>query len=220
MKRHLLVGLAIAPALALTVSAAHAQCAFPHPGKANTFQSGFVSAFVSCGNPGGNVPNDTTEGGVPSCAPPETFNQQAGNPPNGWLWNERKGFGTVRIRPTSNHVVNILNPPDSKDLAVKLVLRGVVDAAGPASGGGTLSTVARATFDDSTNGDMTVIDFPAPFAFSLTNGSATLKTSANVLLNGIGQPGLPACSNIEVVSITIADENGNTFANLGSFIPE
>jgi len=221
MKRHVLAALAIAPTLAFTVSAAHAQCAFPHPGKAKTFQSGLVSAFVSCGNPGGNVPNDTTQGGVPSCSPPETFNEQAGSPPNGWLWNIGKGFGTVRLRPTNNKVISILNPPgDTKDIAIKMTLRGVVDAAGPASGPGTLATVARATFDDRANGDMTVIDFPAPFPFTLSNGSASLKTSANVLLNGIGQPGLPPCANIEVVSIGVFDENGNQFANLGSFIPE
>ena len=66
---------------------------------------------------------------------------------------------------------------------------------------------------------MTVVDFPAGFPITVVDGKSKIKTSANVLLNGIGQPGLPGCSTIEVVSVTIVDPNGNTFANLGTFLP-
>jgi hypothetical protein len=68
-------------------------------------------------------------------------------------------------------------------------------------------------------GDMTVIDFPAAFPFDLVGGQAKLKTSANALLNSIGQPGLPPCSSIEVVDVTVEDENTNPFARMGTFLP-
>jgi len=49
------------------------------PKKAASFSANFVQAFVSCGNPGGNPPNAFTEGGIPSCQPPETYDEQAGS---------------------------------------------------------------------------------------------------------------------------------------------
>src|SRR6185369_12963337 len=73
MKKHLLGGLAAVLVVGISASSALAQCAFEHPKKAGKFASNFVQAFVSCGNAGGNSPNSTTEGGVPSCKPPETF---------------------------------------------------------------------------------------------------------------------------------------------------
>src|SRR2546427_8359009 len=71
MKRHLLVALAAVLAVGISASAARAQCAFQHPKKAGKLQSNLIQAFVSCNNPGGNQPNNTTGGGIPSCSPPE-----------------------------------------------------------------------------------------------------------------------------------------------------
>jgi len=229
MNKRLLITLAAVLAIGFTANAARAQCGFNHPKKTVTFKSNFVQAFVSCGNPGGNTPNSTTEGGVPSCAPPETFNQQAGSPPNGWFFDPERGQGRITIKPTREPYrlpPTPLNPPgETGDLHIQFALANVLDAAGRANGPGTLATVARATLRDrqpptGPAGDvpMTVIDFPAPFPFSLVNGSVHIDTSADALLNGIGQPGLPHCSSIELVSITVADENGNTFANLGAWL--
>lgn len=225
MRRHLLLALAAVLVLGFAASSARAACDFEHPKKAKKFQGSFVQAFVSCGNPGGNSPNTTTEGGVPTCQPPETFNEQAGNPASGWRWDEGAGAGTVAFKASNKPLVvppnNVLNPPgDTTDLAVAVKLKGVLDAAGPASGTGALATVARATLDDRAGGSMTVIDFPANFTLPLAAGAAKVKTSADALLNGIGQPGLPPCTSIETVSVTVLDENGNTFANLGVYLPE
>ena len=139
--------------------------------------------------------------------------------------------------------------PNSADLAIQLSLAGVIDETGPAGPAfGTLATVARATLEDRSGpGEcadgvnenasctvdsecpgsicedfgtpMTVVDFPAGFQITVVDGKSKLKTSANVLLNTIGQPGLPGCSSIELISVTIVDPNGNTFANLGTFLP-
>ncbi len=230
MNKHLLMTLVAVLAIGFTANAARAQgCGFNHPKKTVTFKANFVQAFVSCGNPGGNTPNATTGGGVPSCKPPETFNQQAGDPPNGWFFDTRNGSARITIKPTREPyrlAPNPLNPVgETGDLHIQFAISNVLDQAGRASGNGTLSTVARATLRDRQGtpslGDdvpMTVIDFPAPFPFSIINGSAHIDTSADALLNGIGQNGLPHCASIELVSVTVGDENGNTFANLGSWL--
>jgi len=232
MKRHLVIAGA-ALAFAFVASGANAQtstdeCGFEHPKQAKKTQASLVQAFISCGNPGGNVPNDTTEGGVQSCSPPETYRQHNGNSPFGWQWDETKGQGTVQFQAAKNKVVSPLNPPDdTADLAVQLKLKGVVDASGPATGPGTLSTLSRATLRDrqgtpGNHGDdvpMTVIDFPAPFTFTLQDGKVTYKSTANTLLNGIGQNGLPHCTSIELVDVAVIDENGDRFADIGTFLP-
>jgi len=231
MNRYLAVA-AAALAFGFVASGANAQvgtdeCGFEHPKKAKETRSSLVQSFVSCGNPGGNAPNDNTESGVPSCSPPETFNEQAGNPPNGWMWNEAKAQGDASFKAAKNKLEGPANPEgDTADVAVSLKLQGIVDAAGPASGSGTLSTLSRATLRDRNgtpnnhNDDvpMTVIDFPAPFPFDLIEGKAKLKTTANVVLNGIGTS-LPHCTSIEVVDLFISDENGNRFASMGIFLP-
>jgi hypothetical protein len=213
-------------ALGASAGKASAQCAFEHPKSANKFQSNLVQAFVSCGNVGGNSPNSTTEGGVPSCKPPQTFNEQAGSPPNGWQWDETKGQGSVQLKASKKPLNgdsasgNPNNPAgDTTDVKVTLKLKGVIDALGPVNANGSLSTVTRATFDDRMNGDMTVVDFPASFAFTLTNGKGTLKTSADTVLNAIPQPGLPHCASLESIAIAVLDANTNTFATTGVFLP-
>ena len=217
MKKYLLGGLAAVLVVGISASAAMAQCAFEHPQKAKKFQSNFIQAFVSCGNAGGNSPNTTTEGGVPACKPPETFNQQAGTPVTGWRWDELKGSGSVTLKAATS--VAPVTPAGSTDLKVKAKLKGVLDGVGLANGTGALATVARATFNDRMNGDITVVDFPANFALTLVDGKGQVKTTADTLLNGISQPGLPNCAALEVVSLTVVDPNGNTFANVGAFLP-
>jgi hypothetical protein len=300
MKKHMFVAGAAVLALGFTASIASAVCSIEHPKKASGGKMSFVQAMVSCGNVGGNTPNSTTEGGVPSCTPPQTYHEQAGSPNGGWMWDEGKGSGSVQFKAAKNKVVNVLNDvPNSADLAIQLSLAGVIDETGPAGPAfGTLATVARATLEDRTGsgvcskgkqcngggndgavcsedsecpsgtcstghtctGDlaciggtndgalctadsdctgggtctsdqcpggvcedigtpMTVVDFPAGFQITVVDGKSKLKTSANVLLNGIGQQGLPGCSSIELISVTVVDPNGNTFANLGTFLP-
>ena len=217
MKKHLLGGLAAVLVVGISASSALAQCSFEHPKKAGKFQSNFVQAFVSCGNPGGNSPNTTTEGGVPTCKPPETFSTQAGNGATGWTWDELKAQGSVLFKVQKFAKTPGVTPPGSTDLAVKVKFKGVLSAGAPANGGGFLATSARATFNDRMGGDMTVVDFPANFPLTMAEGKCTVKTSADVLLNGISQPGLPNCTSIETVSITVLDTNGDTFANTGTF---
>ncbi len=176
--------------------------------------------MVSCDNPGGNTPNTTTEAGIASCAPVETFNEDAGSPANGWVWGP-PSFGSVKLKASKNKIVDPLNPPaNSRDLIVSLNLEKIFDAHGVvANAPGTLAIVLRTTFDDRVGGEMTVIDYPFNFAFTVQGGQASLKTTVNALLNGMGKPGLPGCTSIEIVSAHVLDENGNPFATLGTFLP-
>lgn len=233
MKRHLVVS-AAALAFAFVASGANAQnsqdeCGFEHPKKAKEVKASLVQAFVSCGNTGGNPPNDTTETGTMSCSPPETRNDQSGGHPTGWMWDEAKGQGTASFKAAKNKIDNpVLDPEgDTADVAVSLKLQGIVDDAGIASGPGTMATLSRATLrdrqgtpnDHSDDVAMTVIDFPAPFPFDLIEGKAKLKTTANVVLNGAMIGGLPHCTSIEVVDLSVQDENGTRFLSMGTFLP-
>ena len=207
--------------LVSSASTVHAQCAFSHTGAADTFESGFVAGFLGCagsythGEPG----NDMTEGGLESCSPPSTYTEVAGSPLNGWSWNESTGSASIRLSRTRNRLVSALNPPgDTKDVRVKLRMSGVLDGEGFASGAGGLWILARVTFDDRTGGDMTVVDVPMGFPFTLENGRAALDTSMNVWWDADGHPGFPPCTSLEILSIRILDENGDFFASAGSFV--
>jgi hypothetical protein len=218
MKKHLLVAGAAVLALGFAVSTASAQCpVYQHPSVAKGLSSSLIQAFVSCNNPGGNTPN-TTVGSVPACAPIETFNEATGSPAGGWLWG-LKSKGDVTVKAAKNKISSPLNSPLAADLAVTLKVSGIEDENGIADGtNGTLSTVARATLNDATVGLATVIDFPAGFPVVVTGGKIKLKTSANVLLNGLGLPGLASCSEVEVVSIQLLDPNNNPFGVMGAYL--
>jgi len=220
--RNLLFVIAVAIACAATAGPADAGCDFEHPRKAKSFKCDLVQAFVSCGNPTGNVPNTTSASGVPGCTPPETFNAQAGSQINGWQWWEQRSTGSLQFREIQGNF-----GPNTRDLKVKMRLRRIIDKTGGlASGSGTLSTLARTTLEDTvvtTPGmgtDMTIIDFPAPFAFTMTNGNANLTTTANTLIAGLGIAALPGCTSLEVVSIQVLDPNGNNFGACGVFFKD
>ncbi|HEY2388134.1 MAG TPA: hypothetical protein VGK30_14320 [Candidatus Binatia bacterium] len=217
MKKHLLGGLAAVLVVGISASVAMAQCAFEHPKSAKKFQGNFVQAFVSCGNPvGSNSPNTTTEGSVPACKPPETYSQQSGNTGTGWSWDELKASAQVQFKAAVAKPP--VTPADSTDLAVKVKAKGIVDPVGNANGTGALATTARATFNDRMNGDITVVDFASNFVTPVVDGKINVKTSADALLNGISQPGLPHCSSIETVTVNLVDPNGDAYGNLGLFL--
>lgn len=236
MMKHLLVGLAgAALVVGVSASAANAQCSFPHPKKAGKYQTNLVQAFVSCGNVGGNSPNAVAGGSTPSCQPVETFFEQSGNVSTGWRFDPLVGQGQLQLKsakapyktvpPDTGQCGTPCNPPgDTVDVNIALKLSGVSNSSGlvgliAPGDPGTLATVSRATFDDRTSGDMTVVDFPAQFNFNVFKGKTSLKTSADTLLNGAGLAGLPHCTSLENVVVTILDTNGDTFAVPGVFMP-
>lgn len=225
MKKHVLGGLAAVLVFGVSASAAHAQCAFPHPKVATKTQATLVQAFVSCGNVGGNSPTTKTEGNVDACKPVETYFEQSNNQTTGWRFGV-KGKGQVQVKAVKVAPPGV-TPADSTDVLVSAKVSDVEDQAGPPGVGtdalhavGTVSTTARATFNDRTNGDLTVTDFPADFAIPLMKGAGKIKLSADLgPLATLSQPGLPHCTSIENVSIFIKDTGGDIFANQGIFLP-
>jgi hypothetical protein len=210
-------------------SAAAVPCAvtYPHPVSAKQIKASLVQAFVSCNNPGGNIPNATTEGGtVPTCYPSETYHANAGSPALGWFFGP-KGKGDITFKAGKNKLTPPDNPlntdPTAVDLFITLKMADIRDNTGLATGtNGVVDSVARATLIDRAEDDlgpMTVIDFPTQFGVTADGGKINKKTSATVILNAINQPALPVCTTIELVAVRVLDPNGNPFATIGSYLP-
>jgi hypothetical protein len=112
---------------------------------------------------------------------------------------------------------------------VKGKCEGIVDGSnvliGETDGGWGFATMSRASLDDDTNGDMTVIDFPVVFAFGTPkDGSMKIKSNSAAALAplvGANNSELPDCTSIEIVETTIKDPLNLPFARLGgATIPE
>lgn len=216
---------ALAIGTAGIASAASTPCAasYVHPAQAKSLKASLVQAFVSCNNPGGATPNATVNNGgvIPTCFPAESFHQHAGQPALGWVWGP-KSSGSLTFKAGKNKVAGPLNTaPDSVDLNITVKISDVHDNTGLADGtSGNGQALSRATLIDRAHDQVeTVIDFPTGFSIPVVNGKINKKTSATVILNHISQPALRACSTIELVSFLIKDPNGNTFANLGTYLP-
>jgi hypothetical protein len=106
------------------------------------------------------------------------------------------------------------------NLSIKTGCKGVLESDGvtPVSGPGwSVATVSRATLNDPDNGDMTVIDFPVQIPMpAASKGKFSRKTNTNELLDLLGLPALPECTQVEVVSLSVQDPGGNPFAKLGA----
>ena len=94
------------------------------------------------------------------------------------------------------------------------------DTISPISGPGwALNTLARATLNDSSFGDQTIIDFPAQFTFpEASKGKLKLKSDTHTLLELLFGPGneLAACTALELIFIRIVDPSNRIFAVQGS----
>ncbi len=163
------------------------------------------------------TPNTHTQSGIPSCQPPQTFNEYNGSSPTSWKFDPAKGKGTVQLQAASKAPLNPLNPVVARDVVISLKLTGVIDGNGAAANGvGGLEVVARWTFNDPVNGDMTVQDIPFQgFPVVMVNGQAKLKTTFDTGLNHISQPGYSPCVNWELVSVGVYDSDGSRFAHMG-----
>lgn len=247
MTRCSLVSAIIALTLGLTTIAAAQigtdECGFEHPQRAKLLKASLVQRYFCVSyNPQsptcrGLYPNAMTEDGTPSSVPPLTEHEAQGSPTDGWLWNEGKGQGTLQLKASKNVVVHPLTPPhDSADIEVSLKLQGVVDTQGPATGPGTVIMFSNVTIrdrqgtpddGDPLNGDENVDDvamtlfLPIIVPFLLDDGHTTMKTTLNSVLNAapMSQRGLPKCANLELIDVSVADENGSRFAAAGVFLP-
>lgn len=195
---------------------------YPHPARAALVQASLVQAFISCSNWSGS-PNSTTEG-LPSCFPGETFHQQAGSPPHGWLWGPH-ARGSIVFKATKNALVGPDHPlnvdPEAVDMSIEIKMAELLDEQGVVDGRtGNAQMILRMTIVDRAHDQvMTVIDYPIGFAVTPSGGTIKHKTSLTALLNALMQPALARCATIEVIAFQVKDPNGSTFATLGAYLP-
>jgi hypothetical protein len=198
-------------AFAFTVNA-HAQCAFDGPAKAKGMKTSLIRSFAGCPSITFASPNSSTGGGVPTCAPPYAHSS--------FLFHNKNGSCSFSTSAKLESPCSNSQPGDCMNLSIKASCKGVLESDGvtPVSGSGwSISTVTRATLNDPDNDDMTVIDFPVQIPLSVAvNGSFNSKTNTHILLDNLGLPALPACTQVEVISLAVQDPDGNPFARIGA----
>lgn len=201
--------------LGLAAQSAQAQCSFDEPIKAKGTKSSFIRAYAVCvGGITFPASNTSTMAGVPGCTPPFQLSP--------YFFANDKSSCSFKSGQKLEDPCSDGSPVPCANLKISAKCSGVLnpDASTPTGlPGWAMNTVARATFDDNSSGDMTVINFPAQFAFpQASGGKFKLKSSTNDLLNALFGPGsaLPTCTAIQLISVAIADPAGNIFAALGS----
>jgi hypothetical protein len=193
-----------------------AQCAFDAPAKAKSFKSSLIRAYASCPGVTFAAPNTTTMAGVAACAPPAATSI--------YELDDAKGACSVRAKHSVETPCSNSDPAGCSVLNIAVKCGGIQDPGGgvlSSTVGWNLSLVLRASFDDPSNGDMTVVDVPLQLP---------LPEAANGALKGrfeLGNctdfffcpppPGyLPPCTQLELLSVTLFDPDGSAFAKLGS----
>jgi hypothetical protein len=190
-----------------------AQCAFDAPAKAKSIKSSFVRTYASCPSGTFPAPNSSTMAGVAACASP--------NPNSDYLFDPEGSCSLVIKHQTFEECPDELGGPCT-NIRTLAKCRGLLEPDGltlSESPAWELGLVVRLTYEDDPNGDMTVVDlpfrvpFPQPTSPGALNGRFNLGTCMDVFpcFNH-----LTACTQIELLSATIYDADGNAFAKLGS----
>jgi len=199
-------------------SSAHAQCAFDGPSKAKGMKTSLIRAFAPCPSITFPAPNSQTGTGVPTCAKPYEYGAEPGD--NGSSDTEFNAKSECGVSLTAKLESPCSVPPgDCMNVAIKARCHGITDDGVTPTNypGYKLNIVTRATIDDRTFGDMTVINYPVNIEFPQAyKGKLSLKTDTNTVLTGLGLTTLPACSEVEIVSLSVQDFDGNIFAKLGA----
>ena len=193
---------------ATTVARAEAACPFTHPVKATSLKASLVQGYVGCRTYLDSCcaeANAETEGGIPSCFPAETFDENSGARPAGWHFGpEGRGATTVAVK--------------GGETTLTVSLSGIQNGSGAATGTGHVGLVVRATLADPASGAMTAIDYPIGFDLPMAGGKAKLKTSmlASPTLQDLSGP----CVSFEVVAPPwVVDPLGSIFATVGLYLP-
>lgn len=207
------------------------------PPAARGVKGSMVRNFAAC--PGTDHPGDPdteTEGGTPACTPviPPSVETEAGSFATTYMYSE-KGKCDVSTSAKLVSDCSLLTDAAKVNLGLQVgpchvtyvkskcsgILRGngTTLIEGDDDAGWTLNTLSRATFDDLAGGDMTVINFPVEFQYSTpSKGKISINTSTADVLRGYVGPNnadLPACTQIEIVDVTIKDPQHRPFAKLG-----
>lgn len=215
----------------LYAGSASAQCSFDIA-PAKGVRGSMVRNYAPCPGTENPTANTTTQGGTDACTP-VTPAEVSGS---GTLYSYDVK-GKCDVRTSAKLISDCAEFEDSSGSNLGLApgachvtyvtskCSGILgtDGVTPIGGGDdgfALATLSRATLNDPTNGDMTVIDFPVTFLYSTPEkGKMEVdSSSAEALFPLVGATGakLPACTQIEVVNVVIKDPAGLPFAKLGS----
>lgn len=229
--KKIMLPLAAVALVGLYAGSASAQCSFDALGKAKGLKGSMIRAFASC--PSTETPsiNTSTQGGTPACEP---VSAPGGIDATDYSFSDKGGCSVqtsakvvadcALLEDATGAVIGL--PPGPCHVTyVKGKCKGIVQGDGTTpinandDAGWSLATLSRASVDDPTNGDMTIIDFPVTFLFSDPNngGISVNSSSAEALAPLVGATGaaLPTCTQIQVVDMTVKDPTGASFAKLG-----
>jgi hypothetical protein len=162
-------------------------------------------------------------GALFACQPPETFNEQAGGPPTGWLWGP-KTQAKIQFKALAKPGNPTVTPADAADLVVQVKAKDIEQVGFvPADGTeGNLEILSRTTLTDRTNGSVTAADFLLNVRLPVFGGKINVKTSVDQQLNSVengGLDSLPHCTSIEILSVVMQDELSHNFGTLGVLLP-
>lgn len=240
--KKLIMPLAVVAAVGFYAGSASAQCTFGFdggtpetsrgPAPAKGVKGSMVRTYADCTGTEHPTEDTNTEAGTPACSPVIPPELDGGPTPYAY---SAKGKCTVQTQ--AKLLKDCSKAEDSAGNGLGLDTRpchvtfvrssckgivradGVTPIQGAIDDGWELKTLSRASLNDPTGQDMTVIDFPVAFAYSTPEeGEMEIdSSSAEALLPLVGANGaaLPACTSIEVVNVVIVDANGRQFAKLG-----
>jgi hypothetical protein len=210
---------------ALVVAAAdehaYAQCAFDAPARAKGFKSSMVRTHASCPyiTPSWELwPNVAASSGIVGCAPAHPVSPY-----------QFAATGTCSIRFSQSTAAPCPDgsAPSCAVFDISLRCRGILDPGGSAptnTSGWSLALLGRSTIDDTSNGDMTLIDIPLTIPLpAAVNG--VIKTKLQLVdpceFLGCGpHPSLasPPCTQFQLLGLSLHDPEGSSFAVLGSSV--
>jgi hypothetical protein len=212
---------------------ASAQCEFNVLAKAKGLKTSMVRAQAPCpSTEGGGTINSSTQGGTPACT---TVARHVGGSTSDYLFSPKGGCSVQtlgKLVKDCSAVTDQAGLPISgvpigpcHVVYVKSKCKGILQSDGETpinsndDPGWSLATLTRATMDDPTNGDVTVIDFPVTFNFPAPdNGKLNMSAnSVEALADAIdgAAASLPPCTSIEIVDLVIKDAAGLPFARMG-----
>jgi hypothetical protein len=225
----------------LYAGTASAQCDF-NIVPAKGVKGSFVRNFAACPSTehGTSIPNAETEGDTDACqpvAPNEddgvasqySFVETPGDEGGCTIQTQAKLVKACEKVKDSNGADLNLDPGPCHITYVKGKCWGIQNSSnvliGESDAGWGFATLSRASLNDETGGDMTVIDFPVVFDFGIPkDGGMKIKANSAEALDGLVGPAnaeLPECTSIEIVDVTIKDPQTLPFAKLGgATIPE
>jgi hypothetical protein len=227
--KKVMMPLAAIALVGLYAGSASAQCAF-NLAPAKGVKGSMVRNYAPCPGTEHPITNTASEAGTEACTPVTPY--QVGGQGTTYKYGP-KGKCDVQTKAilvpecstatgSNGQILGLEAGPchityvKSKCSGIVNDLNVLIDAADV---GWKLATLTRVSFDDESNNDMTIIDFPVTFNYSIPKKGKILINSSSaealIPLVGLNNAELPACTSLEIVDVTIKAPGELPFAKLG-----